>query len=119
MSWYLSSHQSDSPLDPVSMDVCKLWIDHCLRPDVASYEYMVVPCVSAQEAAELNLADELSILANEAGLQAVEDVASGVAQLVVYAPGSITASRQLRITAYDPGMLMIRRKEARDRKSVV
>src|SRR3546814_16920513 len=89
-SWYLISHQSDSPRDPVSKDVFKLWIDHGLRPDGASYEYVVVPGVSAQEASELNLADELSILANEAGLQAVEDAASGVAQLVFYGPGRST-----------------------------
>src|SRR3546814_7776528 len=81
-SWYLISHQSDSPRDPVSKDVFKLWIDQGLRPDGASYESVVVQGVSAHEAAELNLADALSILANEPGLQAVTDGASGVAPLI-------------------------------------
>ena len=107
-SWYRISQQADSPKEQISRDIFKLWINHGRRPDKATYAYFVIPGASEKETARFNPGKDLTILANSPDLQAVEDPEAGLVQMAFYAPGTVTTSQNLVVTAENPGMLMIK-----------
>jgi hypothetical protein len=76
----------------------------------ASYEYIVVPNVSAAslEAYSKNL--PLTIISNTPELQAVSNNLLGITQAVLYTPGKIAVGDDIELAADNPCILMVTRK---------
>lgn len=105
-SWYKVNRQSDSPKDEISKDVFKLWIDHGQQPRNASYQYIVVPATTEQEMDKAG--QQISILSNTPGIQAVKHSGLNICQVVFYTSGEIKVSENLTIGMDSPGTVMVK-----------
>jgi chondroitin AC lyase len=95
-SWYKINHQSDSPKGEVSKEVFKLWLNHGVKPNHATYQYIIIPSVKVNEMA--NLPDRpIVILANSPEMQAVKHAGSNVCEVVFYQAGVIEIATGLKV----------------------
>jgi chondroitin AC lyase len=83
------------PSAPVTEQVFDLWIDHGLAPQGASYEYTVVPGVTAAELAKLAANSDVDVLANSASTQAVYNKSLKLAEIAFRAAGAPNALMSL------------------------
>ncbi|MBO9673297.1 MAG: chondroitinase [Sphingobacteriaceae bacterium] len=86
-SWYrINQFQAKTEL---KHPVFKIWINHGIKPDHASYEYIVVPGITT---AGLKKYDRtmIQILKNTAELQAVKHNGLNILQAVFYTAGTLT-----------------------------
>ena len=90
----------------ISEDVFMLWFDHGERPTNASYQYIVVPNVTAEELGE-NSGRDIEVLANTEDLQAVKHVKDGVCQVAFYKAGETEISESLTVGMDSQGMAMV------------
>ena len=105
-SWYKINHQSDSPKDEISKDVFKLWIDHGQQPRNANYQYIVVPATTEQEMDKAG--QQITILSNTPGIQAVKHSGLNICQVVFYTSGEIKVSENLTVGMDSPGTVMVK-----------
>ncbi len=98
----------------VSRDVFMMYFDHGEDPDSASYQYIVVPNVSADEL-DQSQADQrgLHILSNSTRVQAVESEEQGILQAAFYGSGRIKSVTGLDLTMESQGMVMLKLHEGR------
>ena len=97
-----------------------LWFDHGIRPSNASYQYIVVPDVSAQELQRM--ADDnrnIEILSNTAEIQAVKHNKLGLCQIVFYKAGEVEISEGIRVKSKSQGMVMVKLQGERIYKMTV
>ena len=97
-----------------------LWFDHGIRPSNASYQYIVVPDVSAQELQRT--ADDnrnIEILSNTAEIQAVKHNKLGLCQIVFYKAGEVEISEGIRVKSKSQGMVMVKLQGERIYKMTV
>jgi len=88
-NWYrINQFQSK---DEVKHDVFKIWLDHGIQPQHASYAYIVIPSVSEPEMKKYN-ASGIVILKNTEDLQAVKHIELDMLQLVFYKAGALTTN---------------------------
>jgi chondroitin AC lyase len=106
-SWYRINHQSDSPRGEISMDVFKIWFNHGVKPENASYQYIVVPSTNAKEM-EDQPDRKIAILANTAEIQAVQHTGLNISEVVFYQAGQIRISGDLNIGIDSPGLVLVR-----------
>lgn len=105
-SWFDINQQYDSSKDIISKDVFKLWIDHGVQPEGASYQYIVVPAVSQTEI-ENNHDRNVKILANTKNIQAVTHTGLNITQIIFYTSGEIKITDKLTVGLDSPGLVMI------------
>jgi len=107
-NWRQINHQAWATEETVQKNVFSLWMDHGVKPQNASYVYIVVPGI--QKAAIDNYSQQpgISILANTPKIQAVQHKGLNLTQIVFYQAGSIKISKDLTITANSPCLLMIK-----------
>lgn len=97
----------------VSHDVFSLYFDHGARPQGASYEYIVVPNVSAQN---LNarllrsglLRSGVETLSNTADIQAVRHRDLGIVQAVFHRAGGLNGGAGWNLKVDVPCLVMVR-----------
>jgi chondroitin AC lyase len=107
--WSDITDQKNISKEIVSKGVFMLWFDHGIRPSHASYQYIVVPDVSAQELQRT--ADDnrnIEILSNTAEIQAVKHNKLGLCQIAFYKAGEVEISEGTRIRSDNQGMVMFK-----------
>jgi chondroitin AC lyase len=111
-NWYDINQQSDISRDDVTLPVFKLWLDHGTRPAKASYEYIVVPAVTAAQLEAGKTNRNIKILSNTADLQAVCNTALNICQAVFYRAGELDVTNNLKVVMDSPGVVMIKSDDA-------
>jgi chondroitin AC lyase len=109
-TWRSITHQARATDEMVQKDVFSLWIDHGIKPTSASYEYIVVPGISAKALEGFNKKNNIAILANSAQIQAVSNKELNICQVVFYDAGSIKLANDIVLTASSPCIIMVKLK---------
>ena len=104
-SWHLINGTESS--EELSMPVFSLWIDHRVRPENESYQYIIVPKTLAEFQNYITKVP-VNILTNTQEIQAVEHLESGIVEAVFYNPGNVTSGRGITISVDQPSIVMIR-----------
>lgn len=107
--WSDITDQKNISEEMVSKEVFMLWFDHGNRPSHASYQYIVVPDVSAQDLQET--ADDnrnIEILSNTTEIQAVKHHKLGLCQIAFYKAGEVEISEGTRVRSDSQGMVMLK-----------
>lgn len=107
-SWYKINHQSDSPREEVSKEVFKIWFNHGVKPENASYQYIVVPSTTELEMAKYSNKHKNEILSNTTAMQAVKNLDSNICEVVFYQSGALQISNDLKIEIDSPGLVMVK-----------
>jgi chondroitin AC lyase len=122
-SWWNISHQWDTSLDTLEMEVFKLWVDHGSRPqgrrgglvnepmiarDV-TYQYVVIPRADVDQ---MNSDRGIQILANNRWVQGVKHRDLGLVEVIFYRAGKLKISEQMEIQLDSPGALIIQMEDA-------
>lgn len=104
----ISATKNASP-ETVSQEVFLLGIDHGNSPRDASYQYIVVPVVSAEELASGGVGNrEIEILSNTPQLQGVFHKGLIICQLAFYQAGEVTISEGFSVKMDSQGMAMFK-----------
>lgn len=105
-SWSAINSQY-SPDDNKIGDVFSLALDHGLKPRSASYAYLIVPDISAEQLRDY--ADDLPvrILVNLREQQAVRNDGLGITGIVYYTPGSVVLRSGLALTVDQPCIVLL------------
>lgn len=89
----------------------KIWLDHGKSPKNANYDYIVVPGVDENALADDGkIRKEINILANNGKMQAVENKALKVLQVIFYEPGELKA-KDWSVKVDQPCVVMINAKD--------
>jgi chondroitin AC lyase len=107
-NWRQITHQAWATNATVQKDLFTLWLNHGLKPNAASYAYIVIPSITASAVEPYSRKADIVILTNTAEMQAVQNKRLQVSQVVFYQPGTIILSPGIRLTAKSPCMVMIR-----------
>lgn len=103
------------PKDNITGNVFKLWIEHGVKPDTASYQYVVLPAAKNIKSFD-NKA--INIISNSAKVQAVYHQQLKIFQAVFYSPSTV-ATTNYEITANKPCILMMREGKGNEKKLYV
>jgi len=106
-SWYKINHQSDSPKEEVSREVFKIWFSHGVKPENASYQYIVVPSTNEKEISE-QTDRQIVTLANTVEIQAVQHNGLNISEVIFYQAGQIKISGNLKIGMDSPGLVIVK-----------
>lgn len=107
-SWWRISKQSTSSKETVSEDIFSLWLDHGKRPSDETYEYLVVPATSIEQLETQHSKKNIRILSNTPLVQAVENQALGIIQVVFYQAGEVVFADGMKLMADNPGIVMLK-----------
>ena len=92
----------------VSEKVFMLWFNHGERPQNASYQYIVVPNVTAVELNETSDSNrDIEILANTTELQSVKHLKHELCQIAFYKAGEVEIAKDTNMRMDSQGMAMI------------
>ncbi len=83
-----------------------LWFNHGERPEHASYQYIVVPNVTADDLKD-NANRNIDILANTPDIQGVKHLKHEICQLAFYKAGEMEISQETKIRLDSQGMVMV------------
>ena len=94
-------------LNPLTMDVFSLWIDHGAAPKSASYAYLVVPAMEANEFPAYAEKAPVEVLCNTGDLQAVTHRKLGLTEAAFYKPGRLEIPGGPAISVDKPCMVLL------------
>lgn len=100
-------------------DLFLLWLDHGATPNSASYEYIVVPGLEADNVESYRQRAEIEILENTPEIQAVHHSGLNITQIVFYETGEIELPGGITLTAETPGLVMVSTDEGKIEKITV
>jgi chondroitin AC lyase len=106
--WSDINHQASASADPVSKEVFSAWLDHGVRPQSATYEYIVLPASTPGQVDRYAKDSPVEILANSSALQAVHHRALSRTAIVFYEPGTIRTADNVSISANSACVVMAR-----------
>lgn len=109
-NWRLINHQAFATEETVKKNVFTLWLNHGTKPKNATYQYIVVPNMSASEIEDYNKKPDINIIVNSEDIQAVQHKSLGISQIVFYKPGTVRISSDVNVIADSPCMIMISMK---------
>lgn len=107
-NWWRINQQAWSSTDEVLGQVFTLWLDHGPNPEESGYAYIVVPNLSAGEAAGYWDHTPVHILANNPSMQAVQHAGLNITQIMFYEPGVLEIADGISLSIDIPGMVMAR-----------
>ncbi|WP_165499818.1 polysaccharide lyase family 8 super-sandwich domain-containing protein [Pedobacter frigidisoli] len=87
-NWYRINHFQNK--DEVSAKVFKAWFDHGVKPQDASYAYIVMPGIGDQDLIEKERA-MIKIVKNTSEIQAVKHAGLNILQIVFYKAGEFNS----------------------------
>jgi chondroitin AC lyase len=105
--WRQINHQAWATAEEVRKETFTLWLDHGIRPDNASYAYIVIPNIASSDIEDYQKKADVKILANTSALQAVQHSGLHQSQLAFYQPGEIKISKDLWLKVNQPCMLIV------------
>ena len=112
--WSDITDQKNISEEIVSEKVFMLWFDHGNRPSGATYEYIVVPDVDAQELRETGPENrQIEILSNTPEIQAVKNNKQHICQLAFYRSGEVEVAEGLNFSMESQGMAMLKMQDNR------
>jgi len=89
-------------------DVFSLWINHGIRPSGASYQYIVSPGSSIEDAVKyLGTDSPIRILSNSRSIQAVQQKDLNLIGIVFHAPGTFQLPTGYTISSSSPCVLLL------------
>lgn len=104
-SWNrINSNYSD---EPISKDVFLLKIAHGLQPENDSYEYILVPGVTAEETQAYSDASPVTVLENSSVIQAVRHENLNQVGIVFHEAGSLEVTPGVTVSVDKPSALLI------------
>ena len=106
-NWYDINHTDTTNL---SQKVFSIWIDHGVQPtsrNPATYQYIVVPNITATNFESWTTNNPYTILSNTANIQCVKDSLSNLYGIVFYKAGQITLDNGLTVAVNKAAMLLI------------
>jgi chondroitin AC lyase len=107
--WTEITHQAWAMKEPVvEKELFTLWIDHGVRPQKASYEYVVLPGINATSLKSYLRTSPIAILSNTSEIQAVLHKGLNLAEIVFYQPGSLKIADGLEVTVESPCIIMLK-----------
>ncbi|MGV8092355.1 MAG: polysaccharide lyase family 8 super-sandwich domain-containing protein [Mangrovibacterium sp.] len=115
-SWFRINNQWDSPKRKITLPVFGLWLDHGIRPQGATYRYIVSPVVSAKEKDYSKIVD---ILINTPEVQAVWHKQLNLLQAVFYQPGEIKLDKNKTVSVNHPAALILQYEDEKLRRLTV
>lgn len=107
-TWRSISHQDHATDEPVTQNIFTLALDHGIRPQDATYAYMVLPAASEPQTRAYAQQQPVHIVSNTKELQAVSHGKLGIHYAIFYEPGSVAFPEGLRITTNEPALFMIK-----------
>lgn len=111
-SWHsIVNSTRTSRADEETKELFSLWIDHGLKPENASYEYIVAPGAAISGINPEKVSSKLKVLSNTSELQAVQNQELNITQIVFYQPGKMAISDDITITASAPCIVLIKSSE--------
>jgi chondroitin AC lyase len=105
-SWYRINRSRSK--DVVHGKVFKLWFDHAVAPNNASYAYIVVP---GTKTVDTKAMQQLKIWQNTSDIQAVEHKGSRILQIVCYQAGTYQVG-DWSIKLDQPAIIQLNMREA-------
>ena len=102
------NHQAWATEEEVKKEVFTLWLDHGSKPQLAHYEYIVVPGIEASSINDYNKKSQITIASNTPEIQAVAHKGLNISYVVFYSAGKIKLSDGLTLTVDNPCMVMIK-----------
>lgn len=108
---WTSIEESTPDTGIVTQDVFSLWIEHGARPSEGAYAYRVVPALPASDFATYNATSPITVLANDAKVQALVYPEEALVQAVFYAACCLTVDEGLAIEVDVPCALMLRQAQ--------
>jgi len=107
-----------SSTEPITKPIFSIWLDHGVKPNSASYQYIVLPDKSAEEVGSYASDNPIRILSNTASVQAVRHDALGISEMLFYQPGTVTVRDGLTVAADKPAMVIVDESKTPARISV-
>ncbi|MFN3382839.1 MAG: polysaccharide lyase family 8 super-sandwich domain-containing protein, partial [Runella zeae] len=109
--WSDITDQKNISKELVNEDVFKVWFDHGSKPTNASYQYIVVPGVTAQQLEASSSSNRgIEILANTADLQAVKHTQLKIVQSTFYKAGEVEIEKGRKLKMDSQGMALLKMK---------
>ncbi|NND08268.1 MAG: chondroitin lyase [Saprospiraceae bacterium] len=106
--WSDITDQKNISDELVSKDVFKIWYDHGRRPQDESYEYLVVPDISADAMPDVHRSKMgIQILENSDSIQAVKQANLDIIQACFYRAGKLEFTPELSLEMRGQGMVML------------
>jgi len=107
--WSDITDEKNVSTELVSEEVFTLWYDHGKRPNDASYQYIVVPDITANELNEKSKTNcNIEILSNTPDLQAAKHIGQQIIQLAFYKAGQVEISTGKTVSMDSQGMAMLK-----------
>lgn len=97
--------------DEETKELFSLWIDHGVKPENASYEYIVAPGSAISGFDPEKVSAKLKVLSNTSELQAVQNQELNITQMVFYKPGKMMISDGVTLTTSSPCIVLIKSSE--------
>lgn len=104
-NWGIASSRRFADRTPVKSDIFALWFNHRPKAGDDSYQYIVVPAVDRNTMDQYQ--NPITIIANNAKIQAVRNDKEGIAYCVFYQGGDVKLTNQISLSVDTPCMLMI------------
>ncbi len=95
--------------DPIDLEVFNLYIDHGVKPEFNSYEYIIVPGVADQNAAANKPVDQIKVLGNKTFAQVVKDERSELYGMVFYEQASFKWDEN-SVSVSHPSIIQLQKK---------
>lgn len=91
----------------INKNVFSLWFDHGVKPENESYEYIVVPGITSEDAKKYNNNIPVKILSNSTSVQAVHSETTGITGIAFHEPGTFRFNEKLSIESSEAGLVLI------------
>ena len=109
--WSDITDQKNISDEIVSEEVFSLWLNHGVRPEDASYSYIVVPNATVSELDETSNSNRnIEILANTSEMHAVEHTKLEICQIAFFEAGEVEVSNGTKVGMDSQGMAMLKMK---------
>lgn len=106
-TWAAITDEKNISTELVREKVFNIGFNHGIRPENASYAYMVIPKISEKKLAE-NPDRNIDILQNSSEIQAVRNNSLGITQVVFYKGSTIALDNEQTISVDGPAILMLK-----------
>lgn len=107
-TWRSISHQDHATDEPVTQNLFMLAVDHGIRPQGATYAYIVLPAAGERETDAYMKQRPVNVVSNTPSLQAVSHLRLGVHYAVFFEPGTVTFPHGIQLTTEEPALFMVK-----------
>jgi chondroitin AC lyase len=106
-SWRSINRQAIYTDEPVTLEVFKFWLDHGIKPQNVTYEYIVVPGIAVSDIEKYRSSSGIVILANTPDVQAVYHSDLQMGQMAFYKAGEIKMTNDIQVAIDKPALVMV------------